>query len=965
MLTIFRTVRLRSLLHHVWPFATLPGLILLFFNKTLLTNLILARGDTFLYFYPYWEAAAEALRSWRIPLWNPNLFMGVPFLANSQVGFLYPFNWLVWWLLPTTSAVKASILLHLFIAGWGTYVVGRRALNLGRSAALLASLLFALGGYLTAQVEHINQLQGLSWMPWFFAVLSSCGRDESKPKLIGRAATLFALLFALQMLAGHTQTTFITLMGLLIWTAAEFVAHRLTRDHAQALHFTFYHRRLLRRAPIALFLGAVFSLFLAAAQLFPTLELIQLSSRQGGLSADEVLSFSLHPLLLARSLLPHFGQSLFTEYVAFIPVTALILAILGAWQWRRWRGVLPAVALIVVALLLALGQFNPVNWIIARLPGFDLFRVPARWLVLYALAVSLLAGVGWQMVNDRWLVQSRPWSELPERARQNLWHVERPLRAAMAFILGLIMWGAIANILAVFIPTGPEAPYEPSKVPAVAVWVLELLLAYFLLTGQRFAITPGARFWLLSIRTRPRSPAPLLVVGLGVLYVASRDLPYNLLTTPEAYADLRPSLARLQAESTCQPGELSCPVAADRFLSLSDIFFDPGDQREIESVYADQLPAAALYDYIISVKQKEIITPNLPLAFGLFSVDGFDGGLLPLFSYSQLMQLILPAGVTTTDGRLREHLPAVPEAQWLDLFNARFLITDKVGDSWREGIFFDLQHPADMAGGENVEVGYVPPFEATELWLIANGQGNSIQVETEGGETWLLAPEPVSDDLYVASFPEAATPHTIVLLPCNRDANVPCEIKGLTLVDERDGTFHPLALGRYRLVHSGDVKIYDNLDVLPRAFMVYDWQWQSDVPASVAAMRHYRFDPKLTAVLIGEGGNISAGTDISPEAAIEITRYESEHVVIRTESRQDGLLLLTDTNYPGWQATIDGEQVTVHQADGIFRGVMVPAGSHLVEFAFVSRPFQLGLMVSAVGLLVWALLLGLTLRRDR
>ncbi|MEW5987185.1 MAG: hypothetical protein AB1791_11165, partial [Chloroflexota bacterium] len=114
--------------HHAAPLLALVGLILLFFHRLAFTNLILARGDTFLYFYPYWQAAAEALRAGRVPLWNPDLFMGAPFLANSQVGFFYPLNWPLWLLLPTPYAVSASILLHLFIAGWGTYLAGRRAL---------------------------------------------------------------------------------------------------------------------------------------------------------------------------------------------------------------------------------------------------------------------------------------------------------------------------------------------------------------------------------------------------------------------------------------------------------------------------------------------------------------------------------------------------------------------------------------------------------------------------------------------------------------------------------------------------------------------------------------------------------------------------------------------------------------------------------------------------------------------
>ncbi len=68
----------------------IPALVLIFFARLAFTNLILARGDTFVYFYPYWHAAAEAFRAGRFPLWNDLLFMGAPFLANSQVGLFYP-----------------------------------------------------------------------------------------------------------------------------------------------------------------------------------------------------------------------------------------------------------------------------------------------------------------------------------------------------------------------------------------------------------------------------------------------------------------------------------------------------------------------------------------------------------------------------------------------------------------------------------------------------------------------------------------------------------------------------------------------------------------------------------------------------------------------------------------------------------------------------------------------------------
>ena len=201
------------------PLALL-ALILAFFNKMAFSNLILARGDTFLYFYPYWQAAADALRSGRIPLWNPDIFMGAPFVANSQVGFFYPLNWPVWLLFRTPYAVSASILIHLAIAGGGAYLAGRRTLALARPAALFSAALFALGGYLTAQVEHVNQFQGLAWLPWFFAALAPLGVPRNAPparREFARVVLAVGSLFALQLLAGHTQTAFISGVAVSLW----------------------------------------------------------------------------------------------------------------------------------------------------------------------------------------------------------------------------------------------------------------------------------------------------------------------------------------------------------------------------------------------------------------------------------------------------------------------------------------------------------------------------------------------------------------------------------------------------------------------------------------------------------------------------------------------------------------------------------------------------------------------------
>lgn len=883
-------------------------LLLLFFSKMAFSNLILARGDTFLYFYPYWSAAADALQNGRLPLWNPDIFMGTPLLANSQMGFFYPLNWPFWLAFNTPVAVKASILLHLLIAGGGAYAAARRAMGVGRWGALLTVVFFALSPYLTAQVEHVNQLQGLAWLPWGIAIVASDGWSWRKQ------AVAIAAIFSLQLLAGHTQTAFISGVAMGVWNL--FTPSRsLSLSKAEAGNGTrrFGFDKLNRRL-FPLIAGGMMALLLTAVQLLPTLELTRFSSRQGGLTVNEVLSFSLPPTALTRALLPAWNQSLFSEYVAFFPLIILAFALTGAWRWKNSPangtsvGVRPAIALVLLGLFLAFGAYNPANWLFAHLPSFNLFRVPARWLVLYTLGIALLAGRGWELIMNNEL-------GITNNKRQANPH---SLFIISLSAIALILWNTIVPHLPFPIP--PEAPWEAASAGTMALWGAELLLIAVFIVGKGRIGTRFIRF--------------TAVFAVFILFLATRSHPYNNLTAPEAYSDLRPSTTRLMAVAD-----------GNRLLSLSNIFFDTGDQAETDSIYADQLSPEALYDYTIAVKQKEIIAPNLPMVYGLPSVDGFDGGILPLRHYSEAMRLILPAGVVTTDGRLRENLPAIPAAKWLDLFNAGHLITDKTGDRWHDGVFYDLQHPAQLAAGETVAVGYLPAYEATELRLLASTAPAIVEITTTTGDQYAIAPEMIDDGVYAAVFPQPLTVQAATIT-----AAAPVQIDGLSLRDERDESFQSLLLGNYRLIHSGDVKVYENSDVLPRAFMVYEWEWVDGVETAVSTMQSADFDPRKTAVFIGTG-ELSTEVDF-PQNSVEISHDAPERVVVQVDSARAGYLLLTDANYAGWEVAVNGRFAEIIDADVLFRAVAVPAGTSEVVFTFVPSSFKLGLVVSGVMLLL-------------
>jgi hypothetical protein len=384
----------------------LAATVVVFFWKIALTNRILVGLDLFAYFYPYRDYVSDALRAGQLPLWNPYLFMGAPLLANSQAAVLYPLHWPLIWL-SAPKQVAWSIVIHIWLASAGAYLLGRRAMRLDPLAALCAALLFGLGGFLSAQVEHINQLNASAWLPWLLLCLEATVSPKKTP---WRSLLLGAAIVALLLLAGHTQSAYIALCAAAIYALARGLGQRRKRQPETP-------RWWLPLTTLGLL--TIAGALMAAGQLLPTLELSRLSVRSGGLPYHEAASFSLKPALFFKAFLPPLlWDPPFSEYVAYLGVLGLLSAAYGAALTLHRKPALPtpalsrslqpARAMLAMALLgifLALGAYNPAYYLLYKLvPGFDLFRAPARWLLLYSLGAAMLAGVGLQAIKGmaRW-----------------------------------------------------------------------------------------------------------------------------------------------------------------------------------------------------------------------------------------------------------------------------------------------------------------------------------------------------------------------------------------------------------------------------------------------------------------------------------------------------------------------------------------------------------------------------------
>lgn len=167
----------------------------------------------------------------------------------------------------------------------------------------------------------------------------------------------------------------------------------------------------------------------------------------------------------------------------------------------------------------------------------------------------------------------------------------------------------------------------------------------------------------------------------------------------------------------------------------------------------------------------------------------------------------------------------------------------------------------------------------------------------------------------------------------------------------QDPTLKPLSL---RVTYSGpDARVYANPDALPRAFLVDRQVVVADESKALAWVGSARFAPSEAVVTERRLPGLSADAGAAPPAGrARIDTYERERVVATTTGDRKALLVLTDVYFPGWKATVDGKSADIERVDYLLRGVMVPAGTHTVEFSYQPASWRAGWIVSGLALLV-------------
>jgi uncharacterized membrane protein YfhO len=144
--------------------------------------------------------------------------------------------------------------------------------------------------------------------------------------------------------------------------------------------------------------------------------------------------------------------------------------------------------------------------------------------------------------------------------------------------------------------------------------------------------------------------------------------------------------------------------------------------------------------------------------------------------------------------------------------------------------------------------------------------------------------------------------------------------------------------------------LYLNSNYLPRAFMVYDYEVIRDSNKVLSRMKERKEDFNKMVFLESEPMGMPKSNGYVKNS-VDILKYSAQHIDIKVFSEKKGIMILSDSYYPGWEASIDGQPVKIYPADYAFRAIAIPAGEHMVTFRFNPFSFNTGFAITLIFLL--------------
>lgn len=869
---------------------------------------------------PYYLTVAKMWHAGQFPLWNMNNACGVPLLADPQSEVLSPLH-AVLALNPNLRTYNLTIVFELWLGAMGTFMLGR-CLGLTRLAALLAATSFAFCPFLDWFLELIGN--GYMFYPLVFFLFA---RAAQRPTLARAAGAGMGT--ACMILSGHPEVTFFgavfgaMLNVLLIATN--------TYQSAGDGFSTLLARIALAFRQVAF--AAAIAFCLCAPLLVPFAEYMA-NAQSYKLATKTVESIPALNLVLNLFQPTLGGASL---YLGFLPLVCMPFCLCIRDSFLRKSAItIAAIALISESFT---AQLFPLNLLSCSL------IIPNYCQPVPLLGLALLGGFGFDALI-------RNGNSALNKTRQSV--------VAVAFIVLFVPFLLrITNI-----PLASLAFDTSLSLPKLGTHA-----------WQNIAICGSITTLLLllsSYKRLSKARTLMLVACIGV----------SLFTQLMQVKSALPTQGKF--EYLAVPSTSALTQAEGRFIATGEHLMRPNT------------------NVLYNISDLRFHNPIFPQRFRTFMqacgarLDGFNetfgGPLKSTISLASVNSVLAlePAWSFEDFDRLKCE-PLERLATWGDA------AVDAVVwryDSNNKQVIFKLHWTT------------TPVFDRTTTCSLAimNDAGNLIWFSDQHR----ISQRDKKTKQQLSSFEQQLG---VPIRDEWRNENLHV---GIRILDNRSGKFarvqrpdltdHPADSvatlfsmkpadcppesqttdSRLRLDKEikGGIRLYRNIQALPNAYMVKHIRIARDAQESLATLMAPEFKQLSEAVVEAdtEADHNLMAAELAPfstepsEAliasepdSVRVGRPNGNAVEIECRSEENKFLVLTDTWFPGWKAYVDDKPVKVWRTNYMFRGIVVPAGTHSIKFRYEPVSLLLGLGFFAIGLALLLITLAASLyfRRDR
>lgn len=899
---------------------SLWGPVCWLFSGALAGREAFAFRDAAHFYHPLYRYVAQRWAQGEIPLWNPLENIGQPLLADCTSAALYPAK--IVFALPCsyTTSFNLYIVGHLLLAGAGAYCLARRW-RVSRLGAGLSALSFAFSGSVLFQYCNVIFLVGAAWLPW--ALLAA---DQMLVRRSAAWAIALGAVLALMVLGGDPQAAYHAGLAAAVYALLLWRSDRLGRRADEAAAAVQPQRRRMPRA-VLLAVAAGAALLLAAVQILPSSEWTRQSQRA---QYDQ-----------PRNIYEWASRAIFPDQTADVdnspeertgPAATLLGHVkpgthhnhsyhFSVGPWHLAEFVWPNFS----------GRLLPTNehWIRA-LPAEGRTWTPS----LYAGLLPLL------LVFAALRFRSPRGSQFASRrALQNGLRRQWLSWLALLFLLGSFGWYGIGWIVMeiYYGCLGPQAPPLPFGSPFGGVyWLMQVLL-------------PGYVYF--------RYPAKLLIVAAMAMSLLA-GLGWDQCVGRKT-GKLRFALRAIAAISA---------AAAALVAAISNLW-------PLWQTFTANIPADSL--------------------FGPFDADGAARGLILSFGHTFVVSILLAVLLWRCEkGNQFAWGMALLLLTSLEMAVAgQSLIATAPAQQWETTpalasvISGDPDRPNEAEPGAATRIYRSPP------WDLPPWAATSSPARLRVAQAWdhnTLRPRyhlPAGISQIESETAFTALDHAMAIRTARRFGRAqglphPQFLKSLgtryVIAPEniKPTPTMPEAAASLATGMPAGVRLLRNEAPFPRAWIVHQVQTMPLLESRSAADVYRRtrdvLFPQgrwrdLSQQAVVEDENFPSPPE--PKAAIapgaencQIVEDRPEFLKIHAVLKQPGLLVVSDTFDPAWQATVEtttADTTKIHtvpivRTNRILRGISLPAGEHRLTMRYQPQTFHWGAWLSAAA---WATLL--------